>query len=163
MSDSKEDEISLQDNFSASGDLADELHVDHAADIDEARGYQSNVRSDNSLSEKHIKKRKGQSMPSGIFLLIHQSRRVMTISKRRKRSKATKYGSRNKKSSKKDDFYFDSEADKEVRSVISETVSNLTYSDKNGNKSYNRFNPHKKEKNRTSVYQGYGIISSGYF
>ncbi|CAC5372563.1 ANKRD11_12 [Mytilus coruscus] len=67
-------------------------------------------------------------------------------SHRRKKSKATKYGRKSKKSSKKDDFSSDSESDKELRSVISETVSNLTYSDKNDIKSYHRFNPHKKEK-----------------
>ncbi|CAG2251239.1 unnamed protein product [Mytilus edulis] len=59
MSELKDDEVSLEDN-SASGDLADELHVDHTADIDEARGHgsQSYVQSDNSLTNKHKKKRK---------------------------------------------------------------------------------------------------------
>ncbi|CAC5372562.1 unnamed protein product [Mytilus coruscus] len=85
-------------------------------------------------------------MPSVIFLLILRSRRAKIIPQKEKKSKATKYGRKSKKSSKKDDFSSDSESDKELRSVISETVSNLTYSDKNDIKSYHRFNPHKKEK-----------------
>ncbi|CAG2241755.1 unnamed protein product [Mytilus edulis] len=146
MSELKDDEVSLEDN-SASGDLADELHVDHTADIDEARGHgsQSYVQSDNSLTNKHKKKRKRPKYAKRDFPSDSSESESEDYSHRRKNYKATKYGRKSKTSSKKDDFISDSESDREVRSVFSETVSNLTYNDKNG-KSYHRFNPHKKEK-----------------
>ncbi|VDI12579.1 Hypothetical predicted protein [Mytilus galloprovincialis] len=146
MSELKDDEVSLEDN-SASGDLADELHDDHAADIEEARGHgsQSYVQSDNSLTDKHKKKRKRPKYAKRDFPSDSSDSESEDYSHRRKKSKATKYGRKSITSSKKDDFTSDSESDKEERSVFSETVSNLTYRDKDG-KNYHRFNPHKKEK-----------------
>ncbi|CAC5393413.1 unnamed protein product [Mytilus coruscus] len=152
MSDLKDDVVSLEDN-SASGELADELHVDHTADMEEARGSQSYVQSDNSLTEKHKKKRKRPKYAKRDFPSDSSESESEDYSHRRKKSKATKYVSKSKKSSKKDDFSSDSESDKEVRSVISETISNLTYSDKNGNKSCHRFNPHKKEKTGLQFFE----------
>ncbi|CAC5420575.1 unnamed protein product [Mytilus coruscus] len=113
---------------------------------EEARVSESYVQSDNSLTEKHKKKRKRPKYAKRDFPSDSSESESDDYSHRSKKSKATKHGRKSKKSSKKDDFSSDSESDKEVRSVISETVSNLTYSDKNGNKSYHRFNPHKKEK-----------------
>lgn len=129
MSDLKDDEVSLEDN-SVSGDLADELHVDHTDDIEEARGSQSYVQRDNSLTNKHKKKRKRPKYAKRDFPSDSSESESEDYSNRRKKSKATKYGSKSKKSSKKDDFSSDTESDKEVRSVFSETVSNLTYNDK---------------------------------
>ncbi|CAC5367716.1 unnamed protein product [Mytilus coruscus] len=123
MSDLKDEEVSLEDN-SASGDLADELHVDHTADIEEARVSESYVQSDNSLAEKHKKKRKRPK-----------------YAKHRKNLKPQSMAEKAKNPQRRMTFLPILR-----RSVISETVSNLTYSDKNGNKSYHRFNPHKKEK-----------------
>ncbi|CAC5379924.1 unnamed protein product [Mytilus coruscus] len=100
MSDPKEEEISLQDNISASGDLADELHVYHAVDIAEASGCQSNVQSENSLSEKHKKKKKRPNHAKRDFSSDSSESESDDYSKRRKKSKATKINNQDLKTAR---------------------------------------------------------------
>ncbi|CAC5393416.1 unnamed protein product [Mytilus coruscus] len=112
MSDLKDDEVSLEDN-SASVDLADELYVDHMTDIEEARVSQSYVQSDNSLTEKHKKKRKRPKYAKRDFPSDSSESESEDYSH-------SKVWQKSKTSSKKDDFSSDSESDKEgftIRSI----------------------------------------------
>ncbi|CAC5395738.1 unnamed protein product [Mytilus coruscus] len=72
MSDLKDGEVSLEDH-NASGDLADELHVEQTTDIEEARGSQSYVQSDNNFTEKHKKKKKRHNNKNGNNSSHHRS------------------------------------------------------------------------------------------